>query len=482
MLNNNEEQNKLSKDANVFNKNELEKINNNEINEEKNMKICDNTHKNKENENKNNNYDNNIINNDNEKMNLEKGKNEIINKYIDEMENKNKENKENVNLNNNKEDLESDDPFLKAENEYKMKNVKIRNNIIESKNENNKEKLNIRYKSEKEKNINKNQKKLIQKIIYNHFKNGYNKKNINEEYKFHPYIYKNPERLYLKAIEEMDLNNLKMKPYDRRTGIFDFKKFKINKVNYFNNNQTYNNHFNSTKTSFNQNNSKLKTFNNNKYYHKFINNKENKININKKNLDILTPNENNNFFYTSISSNNPIKTLTSICGEKRADSKINKNNKKNKKKIINSANNKLPKKMVKYFNGYNKKSADNGTLNSRKKNKINKSETILNSIEDPKNPYSINFSRALLRNHYNLDIFYNRFNFELGVPLLNIKHSKNKLNEKRKPNERMAKTSYDNFPSRFKKFNINNNYYRFKTQSGKIFNKNKKYIYFNNNY
>jgi hypothetical protein len=78
---------------------------------------------------------------------------------------------------------------------------------------------------------------------------------------------------------------------------------------------------------------------------------------------------------------------------------------------------------------------------------------ILYSMNDPSNPYSINFSTFVLKKYYNLDFHFKKF--ELGVPLLrmkkfnlsNVKSSyfpKNKIG--------MSKTSYDNFYSSNKKY------------------------------
>ena len=442
-----------------------EKIEKNNKNKLDNIKPTENDFsKNEENNNKKNDSKNSIMNNDDKIINPEKEKNEIINEFIDKIENKNKAKIENKKLNDNRqEEKESDDPFLNAEKEYRMKNLKKDNNIDQVKNQNNKTYSSIKIKSKKGN-------ELIQKIIYNHFKKGYTKKNIDKRQRFQPNIYKNPERLYLKEIFESELNNIKIKSYNRRTGIFDIKKFNKNKLDYFNNNKKYCNIFNSIKTSFNHNNSKLKTFSNiNYFYSKNNNKKEKAINIFKnKDLEYLTTEGSNHFFYTSLKTNSsrPIKSLTSKLKEKKG--KENKNN-YNKQTMINSANYKMPKKMQMYFNENNKKSKNNKLLHSRKITLKNKSANILNSIEDPKNPYSINFSRSLLKNHYNFDISYNKYNFEFGVPSLSLKRSNNRINLK----DRKAKTSYDNFPSRFKKFKIDknrkNNYrYEFKTLSGKL--------------
>jgi hypothetical protein len=463
------EKNELSKEGKINNSKdkgkESEKNNNSKKDD---MKIPANDNQIINENNKKSDFNNNAKNNDDEIINSEKAKNEIINEFIDKMESNRKEKTENQKFKNNKEDKESDDPFLNAEKEYRMKHLNNNNNVNEVKNENSKNNSNLKHKSKKDND-------LIHKIIYNHFKKGYSKKNDEKKYRYRPNIYKNPEKLYLKEIVETELKNIKFRSYNKTTGTFDLKKLKKNQLNFINNNKKYYDYFNLSKTSFNHNNSRLKTLNNNNFYSKYKANKEKRINsLNNKDLNFLTT-EGNNFFYTSISTNSnankPIKSLSSKFKEKQ---RINSKMKISKQNMINSANNKIPKKMQIYFKENNKNTKNRGLLHSTKTTYINKSAKIWNSIIDPKNPYSINFSRSLLK-HYNFDISYNKNNWELGVPLLNIKSSKNRfnLNGKIKQKDRKAKTSYDYFSSRFKKFTTikdsKSNYrYRFKNQSGKI--------------
>ena len=455
------EKNEISKEGELKNSKdkgkESEKNNNSKIED---MKTPVNDNEIIKENNKKSDFNNNEKNNDDEIINSEKAKNEVINEFIDKIESNKKEKTEDEKLKNNKDDKESDDPFLNAEKEYRMKHLKNNNNVTEVKNEKSKNNTNIKHKSKKEN-------ELIHKIIYNHFKKGYSKKNDEKKYRYRPNIYKNPEKLYLKEIVETELKNIKLRSYNKTTGTFDLNKFKKNRLNYIYNKKYYD-YFDLSKTSFNHNNSRLKTLNNNNFYSKYKTNKEKRIDsLNNKDLDFLTT-EANNFFYTSISTNTnkPIKSLSSKFKEKQ---RINSKIKISKQNMINSANYKIPKKMQMFFKENNKNSKNRGLLHSTKTTYINKSAKIWNSIIDPKNPYSINFSRSLLKN-YNFDISYNKYNWELGVPLLNIKSSKNRLNlnGKIKQKDRKAKTSYDYFSSRFKKFtknkDIKNNYrYKFKT-------------------
>lgn len=457
MENNGQEQKDLSKDINIKNENKLENI---DISQNKEKEIVINTK-------------NNDPNNDNKEKTKINQRNETINKFIEEMDKKNKDIYELY----NKEDKESDDPFIKAENEYRINSYK--NQELKEKTKKKDYSLNLRYKTEKEENSNKNTKKekqMFQEIVYNHFKKRLNRKNINEEYKFQPKIFKNPERLYFNAVIENELNKLKMKSYNRKTGIFDLKKFQKTKENYLNQDKKSNNYFNSTKTSFKYNNynttsAKLKTLSfKNNTNSKCVSEEKNYNKIKKKNLiindNILSNNskklnnindENGNFFYTSISTNNPPKTLTTDLLESKKKTKINKN----KKYIIKSANNKISsEKMRAYLIEYYKnKIKPKNSNHIKNKNNINH---FLDSIDDPKNPYSIFFSRSLLKK-YNLNIHYNKFEIERGVPLLTLKQSKNRFfsgkffNETIKPHKRMAKTSYDNFPYHYRNLAANKN-------------------------
>ena len=517
---------------------EFEKGNINEISNENKEKSIDNKNLNEEKEKNISIKDNETKSNDNPENNKNMQKNEVIEQFLKQMEKNKEENKENIKQ-NNKEDEKSDDPFLKAEKEYRIKNNKIEDKKI--KKEKNKKKgstHNLRYKTENgedgEKPILNNKSKskdLMQDKIFNHFKKGINRKKAETNYNFKPKIFKNPEKLYFKAIIEEKINYLRMRSYDRRTGIFDFKKFNSSKYDFFKKNKIKdnynNNNFNTTKTSFHSTRQETNTINNN--YFKYINNNDkqnikNNNKLNKRNLTINNEsflstlnnkkinnntNEDPNFFYTSITNNNPKtetnnkinnyttqkeETLSSksqketIKNNSANKIKVNKNKNKNKKMIINSANNNKisTEKMRAYLLEYHKNkikynnrifSKSNSHYKNRSKNSLN---NFIYSIDDPENPYSINFLRNILKNNYNLDINYKIFG--KGIPLLTIKQAKKRrfnfgfFNGDIKPKERMVKTSYDNYPSGFKTFKSNknenksNNRYQFSmTQTGNNF-------------
>ena len=368
----------------------------------------------------------------------------------------------------------------------------------------------------------------MQNILFNHFKKGNNKIKSRTESKFKPIIFKNPEQLYFNAIIEAKINHIKMSSYDRRTGIFDIKKFNKSKNKFLSNNKENINYFNSTKTSFYSTHHEMKNLNYNNYnynnYFKYLNNNNNNENkniknnnkLNKRHLNINKDNyfstiNNNkkdivsnedNFFYTSVTTNNNAKTdknikknnfspKTEILSSKaqketkqtksaNKSKQINKN--KNKKFITKSANNKISiEKMRDYLLEYQKNQIksksrllSNTKMRYKSKSK-NSISNILYSIDDPENPYSITFTRLLLKNMYNLDIDYK--NFARGVPLLTLKQSSfrfrfNSIN----PKARMAKTSYSNFPSgsdtsksNKNKNRINNRYQSYMTHTGNNF-------------
>ena len=488
---------------------------------------------------------NEIQNNLNQQKDQITQRNEVINQFLDQIETKN--NKTDINLKIiNKEDEESDDPFLKAEKEYRNKHNKNINDKNDKngqamKNINQEYSNSLRYKIENEKhselNSQSKEKELIGKIVYNHFKKGIKTNSLELKNFFKPSIIKYPQRIYLKAVEELELNYLKMKSYDRRTGTFDLKSFNKKTYSYINKNKKNKNCFNTIKTSpniINNNNnynnytlnstsSGLKTITFNDYL-KYTINKRNKLNkLSKKflyhnhdmlsthNNDDFSSNKENNIFYTSLSINsqlteknnktnnnintkndkndNQYKTLPNVQSiqeekkEIKSETKIHENiNKTIKNNGSHTEKNKLSTdKMRAYLQEYKKnliKAKTNLLLNSNKlikNNNNNNSKNLLSkllySIDDPGNPYSLNYSKTLLKNKYNMEIHYNKF--ELGVPLLNIKkNNKRRLKSsslfgqnKIKIRDKIAKTSQNNlipgssnlYPNNSRK-KINNRY------------------------
>jgi len=411
------------------------------------------------------------MNNDNQKQSKIAKRNEVIDQFLDEMEDKNNIKKK------TKDEEESDDPFLKVENKYFQKN---RNE--QSKEDKNVAKLkkndkpnNIRYnhnsKNENEKSNNINDEKLKEKQLYedfvfNHFKREENPKNLKLFGKyFNLIIRKNPGRIYMKSLQSMKLNNLKMKSFNRRTGEYysndNNKKYKTYYNFYPNMKKDYSN-FSSLSKLKNSDNSFFSSSHNfrlrvlNYIDYLDYNNKKNKkvlsSNVNKKKM-IFNKKKEDNFFYTSLSINK----------SKTENNKRTEEEKKNKKEINIELNPVLDSKIINKSNiGYfseNRKSNFNrakpNLMFQTKKYIKDKASIndILYSMNDPSNPYSINFSTFVLQKYYNLDFHFKKF--ELGVPLLRMKKfslsnvksfyfPKNKIG--------MSKTSYDNFYSSKKKY------------------------------
>ena len=451
-------------------------------------------------------------NNDNQINERITQRNEVINQFLAQMEDKSsKGDKSSSNKNRNKEE-ESEDPFLKAENEYRKNNCEKQNNEdAEEKKQKNEKKYsqNLRYQTKAEKEnkkpfgINKKliDKKLTINMIYNHFKNNSKTRKTEVKYKFKPLIYKNPELLYLKAIQDSELNHIKMKSYNRRTGMFDLELYKLKKNDYLKNSD----YFFKTQTSFNNNNYKncISTSSENRIlsYMKYNNenntinnnyNKLSKINMYQNDEKIKTIEEvlsnddkDNNLFYTSISVHSHLTDKNQIMNNKNKieNKEYILSNNLQEEKIDTKSENIIKRNKNRKVSDYKKDNykaysantnrifisqnyRNNKTLSSKTtKNKNNSKylmDKLLYSMNDPSNPYSINFSRKLLKNMFKKDIKYNKF--ELGVPLLSIKNSRKrkrlKLSEKPKEKERMVKTSYNKYPkypSGFKTYYSNKN-------------------------
>ena len=109
------------------------------------------------------------MNKDNHEQNIIAKRNEAINQFLDEMENKN----HNLKKISKDEEEESDDPFLRVEKEYLLKNI---NDL--SKKEDKSKKFgfsNYKNKNENEKSHNINdgklkETKLYENLVFNHFK------------------------------------------------------------------------------------------------------------------------------------------------------------------------------------------------------------------------------------------------------------------------------------------------------------------------
>lgn len=411
-------------------------------------------------------------------------KNEVINEFLDEIENKNQKSNENK---ESKDEKDPDDPFLNAEKEYREKSLQNNNYKKEPKN--------FLYTNElkrmvyNETNKTKEQKEM-ENIVFGHFKKEVNPKKLKLQTTFSPSINKNPGDVYFRAIEEMKLNFLKMRSYDRRKGVFD-SKYNKNNNNFFNyNNNVY---FNTigTPSKFDNNNiynsnfqNDLRLLNNDyldsySYKKKYNFNKSNDLsfsnrkklyNNNSLNMNNIDNNK-DNLFYTSLYikknkaeknnekiynyKNRHILTETDIKEEKEIKPTYKNNNSTNIK-TINSSEEKASTKIMKAYllkfkNKKVKVKSPKNNLCFQKKQDILKKEKesmnkILYSMNDPTNPYSIIFTTSILKKYYNLDFHFKKF--ELGVPLLRMKKVGNSRFASSlffpENNNRISKTYYNN--------------------------------------
>jgi len=439
------------------------------------------------------------MNNDNQGRNIIAKRNEAINQFLDEMENKH----HNFNKINKDEDEESEDPFLRVEKEYLLKNI---NELSKKEKKLDKSKRNgfsnykRNNKNENEKSFNINdgkikEKKLYENLVFNHFKKEDDPRSFKLFIKyFCPKIKKNPGIIYMNSFQNLKLSNLKMKLYNKKMDTFNLNDYndilyKTHYNFYPNYKKDYSNNFKSLDKFKNTNYSFLNSTNNNfrvrvLNYNDYLdyNHKKNKIiksYINKKKLLYNSYNKNEDkFFYTSLSINKA-KTEDNKKVEEENDKDINsKKKKKLNKEIEQSLDSKIINKTNRGYFSENRKH----NLNKTKYNLIfqtkmyisdkNSMKNILHSMNDPSNPYSISFSTFVLKKYYNLDLHFKKL--ELGVPLLRIKkfnNSKARASYFPKNKYRMAKTSYDNFYSGYKNYLTQqyvrkaNKYFNFKSNN-----------------
>ena len=445
------------------------------------------------------------MNNDNHEKNIIAKRNEAINQFLDEMENKN----HNLKKISKDEEEESDDPFLRVEKEYLLKNI----NDLSKKEDKSKRYGFSNYKNknenEKSRNINDEklkEKKLYENLVFNHFKKEDDPRNFKLFSKyFSPKIRKKPGRIYMKSIQNLKLSNLKIKSYKKKMDIFNSND---NNNNYY---KTYYNFYPNYKKDYSNNYNSLDKFKNTNYsflnsthsnfrvralnYNDYLdyNHKKNKIikssNINKKKSLYNSYNKNEDkFFYTSLTINKA-KTEDNKKVEEEKNKDIKTMNKKElNKEMEQSLDDKVLNKTNRGYFSENRKH----NLNKTKNNLIfqtkiyisdkNSMKNILHSMNDPSNPYSISFSTFVLKKYYNLDFHFKKF--ELGVPLLRIKKfntSKARASYFTNSKYRMAKIRYDNYYSGYKNYltqqdmRKTNRYFYFKSNhSDKNLLKNKK--------
>ena len=267
-------------------------------------------------------------------------------------------------------------------------------------------------------------------------------------------IIKNPERIYFKELEKMKSNYLKIKSYDKRTGLFNSNLFN-SKNNLYKN--SYNNTINfPTETHHNSSKQHLRfrAYKYNDYLDYNLRKKINKNYFNNKKFSNSknSPTKKDNFFLTSLTINNTKSELTKTDNDESQNKSKNKNDFNVEKNLLYE--NKILTKRVdalilKYKRNKFKRVKSNILLKSKSQFKNNK-KSLMNKIlylfNDPLNPYSINFSTSILKKMFNLDFYYK--NSELGVPSLRTKtinKSQDPMNKKTK--NIMSKFQHDNIYS-----------------------------------
>ena len=483
----NEDNNNNKDDENKNQDNNNINVNDENKKEDKDNNIDDeNNNKNKNNskvENNNNNDDK--INEKKEDINNENksNKNEAIDEFLKDLENK----KEDENINNEKnkpKEEESEDPFEKAENEYRIQLNDYKDeedeivviNLDEQNNDNNKNKKeeegikeenesketeqkesndkeekeneNIEHKEEEkiqmnkvekkeeiknnDDNQNKDKDKNRERNYFKTYLNSLNKKPKN----FNPLL-NNPGDIYLKEVHQYQTYREKMKKYNKKTGKFDIF---INKTNSNSNKLSIHNC-----SKENVNNYTLEEYKKSprdKYTKKLKDN-----NFSPKSFSNILF---NNTIYTTSSSQKRRNFLKKNYNNLNKDARIRTDSNLNLKNthdvikfILDKENDSMNKKL--------------NPLNTRRN--LTQKNQIKYVMNDPYNPYSTIWPNKFLNINYNMTLHYT--NIEQGVPHLRVK----KLKKKNLPPLYINNAlHYDDkfycstFSSRFKKFmNLHSN-------------------------
>jgi hypothetical protein len=275
-------------------------------------------------------------------------------------------------------------------------------------------------KQNKEKDFYKTYLNSLQKRP-NSFKKDFYKK----EYDFTPLVYKHPERIYLKAVNEYQNNKERMRQYNKKTGLFDL-------------------YLNRTRTNKFYIDAEKKDTNNN------VENNNDKLKMNNSNMNTNNDNKDNQFrkknIYINITRGNstghPYKTTSSLKSSYNAflSNSSNKSNSKNKntqktnirvnhssKKTNNEEKGEITlDEMINFL-----LDKETEKTSQRKNNVINpknyrktseQKKRIIYSLNDPCNPYSALFYNNMLYNNYKVGMHYK--DMEQGVPYLRIKKMK----------------------------------------------------------
>ena len=278
---------------------------------------------------------------------------------------------------------------------------------------------------------------------------------------FTPNIYRHPEKIYLKAINDYQTNKEKMKKLFKKNGHFDLVLNRTKESKFYINAENKEEH---TTNNVNISNNKLKSSLNNNN-----GNNVSKSNFKKKKLLIKlgrgysTGNSHLNAYKSPIKAQNNIFSINSNPNRKISSNTTEKrNNSLTKKKINSDEKRETSLNEMVQFLLENEKEINNlkkpiiaNPINHRKADK--QKNKIINSLNDPCNPYSVLFYNNMLYNNFNVGMHYR--NIKQGVPNLRIKKIKtnnlppifcgNNFEERM-----MANTFTTNFNSSNKKKNV----------------------------
>ena len=377
-----------------------------------------------------------------------------------------------------RKEKEEQERILREKEEKEEKEKKLKEKKLKEKEEKEKKKKELEEKKKRENERKELEKLLKQEEIKNNNDNKKEKEKEKEkEYiisyinsldkkrkEFTPVIYKHPEKVYLKAINEYEMNREKMRKINHKNGKFDLILNRARANKYYINAENKEENFNKNNNNITDYNNKLKSsFNNNSQSFEKKNNFKKKKLLVKIGRDFSTGNSHLNSYKSPVKKENNIFSLNSNPNRKSIQKLIEKRNKSLTTKKINSDENRevTLNEMVQFLleNGQEvnsfKKPIISNHINHRKADK--QKNKIINSLNDPCNPYSVLFYNNMLYNNFNVGIHYR--NIKQGVPNLRIKKIKSNdlpplLNVNKLREKMMANTYSTSFNSSNKKKNV----------------------------
>ena len=261
-----------------------------------------------------------------------------------------------------------------------------------------------------------------------YIKNLEKKSNINliqekfkKDYNFMPMIYKHPEKIYLKSITDYRINKEKLKSYNKKTGLFNISLSRPRTNKYYvdaenRDNLDNNNDKEEQDIQLKVSDKNLNSINNKslgqkvKYKKKNINLKISKGNstaYNNKNINNPTMNSFYNKFISNNSNQKKNNSFKKICKLTKKDNNEEMDFDDILKYVIKKENEKIFSRQGEIYN-----------QKSSRRNKEQKN-AIINSLNEPFNPYSPLFYNSILNTNYNVGLQYK--GMERGVPHLQMK-------------------------------------------------------------